>query len=156
MSILKRKIGENEQMYDLEKSLAECNSKKKVNFGKEYTLKNTGSIRYSMFIGKLERKLNLDHLAEFIDIKHDSVKYIEHREFIRDNNQTKILKDHVNPTFTYVKITMSLISYDVTLQLFQQGIILVKNAQCQCDATDAVDKLMFEINRHQFKHLFYV
>ena len=149
----KRKIGEIEQMYDLEKSFDDCNKKTKTE--KEYTLKNTGCIRYSMFIAKLQNKLNLDHLAEFIDVTNDSIKYIENREFIRDNNQTKQLKSHINYTFNYVKIKMALTSYDVTLQLFQNGIIIVKYAKNIFDADVAIYKLLCAINKHKFKYLFY-
>lgn len=148
----KRKIGDVEKLYDLEHSFDNFAVEKKQKLEKQYTLKTAGS---TIFLGKFNKPFNLTHLAEFVDIKADSVTYVENKEFSRPDNTKKINKSHINPAFNYVKLNMSLILYEVKMQIFSNGIFLIRNCVSLSDAEDATEKLLFELNNHKFQNLFY-
>lgn len=148
----KRKIGDVEKLCDLESTLKKCGFEKKQKLEKQYTLKITGS---TMFLGKFLTPINLTCFAEFIDVKHDSITHIENKEFIRTDNDQKTIKSHINPTFTYLKLHMNLISYEVIMQIFSNGIFLIRNCKSISDAEDTIEKLLFEINQHECPNLFY-
>lgn len=145
----KRKIEDIEELYDLEHAFENINKKTKTS----YTLKSAG---IGVFLGQFDDKFNLEHIGEFINIKSDAITYIESKEFVRYNDTNKILKSHINSTFTYLKLHVSLISYEVRIQLFQHGIIFIKNCRSLADAETTIEKLLFEINNNRHKHLFYL
>lgn len=147
----KRKIGDVEELYDLEQSFSNIN--KKPRSDSIYTLKCVG---VRLYVGKFNIKLNLNHIGEFIDIKHDVVTHIESKEFIRNNNLNKIMKRNINSSFTYLKLRISLISCEVSLQLFNNGVFLIRNCNSLSDADSAIEKLLFEIDSNKFKNLFYL
>lgn len=149
----KRKIGDVEKLCDLESTLKNSGFEKKQKLETPYTLKPAVS---NMFLGKFFIPINLTFLAEFIDIKHDSITYIENKEFIRTDNEEKTLKSHINPTFNYLKLNMNLNLYEVKMQFFSNGIFLVRNCKSISHAEDAIQKILFEINRHECSNLFYI
>jgi len=147
----KRKISDNELLYDLEKSFDQMNKKQKLSL--PYTLQHMGN---NLFSGKFYFKFNLDNLAEFIDVEYDNIKYIESKYFIRNNNFDKTLKKNMNDSFNYVKLHISLGVYIIHLQLFPNGIFLIKNCSNIVYAEDAIEKLLFKINNDKFKNLYYL
>lgn len=146
----KRKISEIEQLYDLEKHFSDINKKQKTE--QNYTLKIAGA---KIFLGKFEEKFNLEHLAEFLEISPTEITQIENKEFIRNDNVAKTIKATQNNTFNYVKIHISLISYEIRMQLYSNGIFLIRNCASLSNAQDAVEKFLFNIKTSKLKHLFY-
>jgi hypothetical protein len=149
----KRKISDNEIMYDLENCLNDSFCSKQRKTEKSYVLSKNYN---NMFYGNFVHKININNLAEFIDIKPHSITQIDTHTFYRTDNTNKIIKKTKHDWYNCVKIEVSLIKCIVQIQIFSNGMFFIKKCNSIFDAEDAIEKVLFEINSHKLKHLFYL
>lgn len=109
----------------------------------QYSLNELGFNKYT---GDLGCNINVNKLAELIDIKHDGIKRIDTRTFYKNVDNNKILKKKHNLWFNCVRLELSLNSRSVIIDIFSNGKFIIINCLSLSDAKSAIEKLLFEIN----------
>lgn len=148
----KRKIGHDEKLLDLNCAFDNCDFDKRQKTHHLYTLIESG---FNLYVGNFNHFINIKNLAEFIDIKYDAIQRVETREFYRNDNKNKIIKKNPKFWFNCIRLAMSLNIHSVQIDIFSNGRFFVRRCASISNATDAVEKLLFEMDHHECSNLFY-